>query len=51
VDECPFQGEAIGQDGQLRPVVSEQCVGCGICERVCPAEGAAIRVRPAGEAP
>jgi len=46
VDECPFEGEAIYQDGELRPVVTETCVGCGICERVCPAQDVAIRVRP-----
>ena len=27
VDECPFEGEAIHQDGELRPVVTETCVG------------------------
>ena len=48
VDECPFEGEAIHQDGQLRPVVTQSCVGCGICERVCPAAPAAIQVRPSG---
>ena len=46
VDECPFEGDAIHQDGQLRPVVTDACVGCGICERVCPADPPAIRVRP-----
>ena len=44
IDECPLEGEAIFQDAELRPVVTEQCVGCGLCERFCPAESAAIRV-------
>lgn len=44
IDECPLEGEAIFQDGELRPVVTEKCVGCGLCERFCPAESAAIRV-------
>lgn len=48
VDECPLEGEAIFQDGRLRPVVSDTCVGCGVCERVCPAPEAAIVVRPRG---
>ncbi|MBT4501281.1 MAG: 4Fe-4S binding protein, partial [Gemmatimonadetes bacterium] len=39
-------GDAIYQDSQLRPVVTDACVGCGICERVCPAESAAIHIRP-----
>lgn len=50
LDECPFEGEAIRQDGELRPVVTGRCVGCGICEARCPAEGPAIRVIPAGAA-
>jgi ferredoxin-type protein NapG len=44
LDACPLQGEAIRQDGDLRPVVTERCVGCGLCEHRCPAEGSAIRV-------
>ncbi|MCP4655405.1 MAG: 4Fe-4S dicluster domain-containing protein [bacterium] len=47
VDECPLGEAAIRQDGLLQPVVTEGCVGCGVCERVCPAPGPAIRVRPA----
>lgn len=50
LDACPLQGEAIRQDGELRPVVTERCVGCGLCEKRCPAEGAAIRVVPRGDA-
>jgi MauM/NapG family ferredoxin protein len=46
VDECPLEGEAIDQNAQLQPVVTEKCVGCGVCEKVCPAPEAAIRVRP-----
>jgi NAD-dependent dihydropyrimidine dehydrogenase PreA subunit len=47
VDECPFEGEAIRQDAELRPVVTERCVGCGLCEARCPAPDVAIRVVPA----
>jgi Fe-S-cluster-containing hydrogenase component 2 len=50
LDECPFEGEAIVQDAELRPVPTERCVGCGLCEASCPAPGVAIRVVPAGAA-
>lgn len=44
---CPIFDEAIKMDNELRPVVNEKmCVGCGICENVCPVEPAAIVVKP-----
>jgi ferredoxin-type protein NapG len=49
VDECPLQGEAIYQNSELKPHVTDKCVGCGICERVCPASRPAIVIRPAGK--
>ena len=32
------------QDRRRTPVVKDACVGCGVCEMMCPAEPAAIRV-------
>ena len=46
---CPIFDEAITLDGALRPVVDEKkCVGCGICEHVCPVEPSAITVKSGG---
>ena len=51
VSECPIKDaikleETIGSDGvkRYRPVVLEQCVGCGVCEMICPVEPTAIVV-------
>ena len=50
-NECPpshaIRLEAIaGDDGatRMRPVVLDGCVGCGVCEMICPVEEAAIVV-------
>ena len=31
-------------DLRLEPEILEGCVGCGVCEMICPAESAAIRI-------
>jgi Pyruvate/2-oxoacid:ferredoxin oxidoreductase delta subunit len=49
VDECPLGAEAISQDAELRPAVTDRCVGCGVCEARCPSPDAAIRVVPRAE--
>lgn len=47
VTECPIADaislQATG-DGRFIPMVHEQCVGCGVCEMICPVETAAIVV-------
>lgn len=50
VRECPVQG-AISMEtegGVARPVVHEACVGCGVCEMMCPVEAPCIVVEPEG---
>jgi ferredoxin-type protein NapG len=49
VSECPVKGAIsietlIGSDGKTsqQPMVHEPCVGCGVCEMVCPTEQACI---------
>ena len=51
VRECPIKGAisietVFAPDGSKRksPVVHEPCVGCGVCEMICPVEPAAIEV-------
>jgi ferredoxin-type protein NapG len=51
VRECPIKGAisietVFAPDGKQRksPVVHEPCVGCGVCEMICPVEPAAIEV-------
>jgi ferredoxin-type protein NapG len=49
-DDCPLMGDAIVMNKELRPEVDEnKCVGCGICENVCPVDPAAIAVKPGGK--
>lgn len=45
VDACPVPGALLESDGH--PVVQASCIGCGVCEHVCPTPEAAIVVRPA----
>ena len=53
VRECPIKGAisietVFAPDGSKRksPVVHEACVGCGVCEMVCPTEPASIEIIP-----
>jgi len=44
VDDCPLGSEAIGIDNQSRVEIRSGCVGCGVCERVCPTQPASVTV-------
>ena len=51
VRECPIKGaikleplSADPSDTRRTPVVQDACVGCGVCEMICPAEPAAITI-------
>jgi|WetSurMetagenome_2_1015567.scaffolds.fasta_scaffold155917_2 ferredoxin-type protein NapG len=53
VQACPIKGaitieSVFAPDGTQRksPVVHEPCVGCGVCEMICPTEPASIEIIP-----
>ena len=53
VRQCPIEGaislksaEGLPNDKAKTPVVTDKCVGCGVCEMICPTEPAAIRIVP-----
>ena len=53
VRECPIKGAismetVFAPDGTQRkqPMVHEPCVGCGVCEMICPVEPTAIAIEP-----
>lgn len=47
-ERCPIYREAITLRDETYPEVHpDKCVGCGICENVCPAEDVAITVQSA----
>ena len=50
VQKCPLSGRAIRLEPGFRVTVDGSvCVGCGVCEFVCPVSPPAVRVRPLAE--
>ena len=43
-ERCPLRGTGMVLEGGYRPTVTKACVGCGVCEYVCPVK--AIDVLP-----
>jgi ferredoxin-type protein NapG len=49
VRECPIEGAITLQplpNGGAIPLVHKSCVGCGVCEMICPVEPAVIEIKP-----
>lgn len=47
-ERCPMKGTAITLQNGYIPAITDKCVGCGVCEYVCPIK--AITVTPARHA-
>jgi len=47
--QCPLRRTAIVMEGRKTRVIEDECVGCGICEEICPAPGGAITVIPSND--
>ena len=47
--QCPLRRTAIVMEGRKTRVIDDECVGCGICEDICPAPGGAITVIPSND--
>lgn len=43
---CPTGAVTLRKNGTPRPVKTALCIGCGACQKVCPAEKKAMRVYP-----
>lgn len=46
VTQCPRGEDALGLDGHGTVEVRHGCIGCGVCEQVCPTEPTSIWVEP-----
>lgn len=41
-DRCPLRGKAIILKDGFIPAITENCVGCGVCEHVCPQKAVTV---------
>jgi len=48
---CPWPDDALSFDERLRPVITETCVGCGICVHACPTDPVSIVVQAPKSSP
>ena len=48
-EACPLPDVALKLGVFARPIVTDRCVGCGLCEKICIQVPQAIRVIPRGE--
>ncbi len=48
-ESCPLPGVAMKLETWAQPVITDKCVGCGLCERICVQVPQAVRIIPRGE--
>ena len=41
-ERCPKRGTAIVLENGYRPLITDACVGCGVCEYVCPVKAISV---------
>lgn len=47
-EACPLPGISMKMESWAQPEVTDKCIGCGLCERICVQVPQAIRVIPKG---
>ena len=47
-DVCPLRDDAIVLENFILPVITDKCVGCGVCVEKCPTSPKSINVIPKG---
>ena len=50
-DRCPLRGAAVVLSNGIVPAITTACVGCGICEYVCPVKAVEVLAASAKGAP
>lgn len=41
-DRCPLRGSAVVLSNGIVPAITTACVGCGVCEYVCPVKAVEV---------
>lgn len=50
-DRCPLRGKSIVLKDGFTPAITDACVGCGVCEHVCPSHAVTVIAEAANYKP